>query len=186
MKKFLLVFFSLATLAATAQTMPGAARKKYLRPKKDEECAYVLNVTKNTDEEAEVSASVTRLAYRPYSELLTEITELRRMNNWADTTYQRRLAALPAGGELVVTIYRRGAQNADPAYLSVTAKDKDGKEVFKQPELASGNGRFWNRDLYMSKRIIPFVKTNDPQPLTVTINDAKLQQDFEYIINTQQ
>ena len=183
MKKFLLIVLSLATLAASAQTMPGTPRKKYLRPKKDEECAHVLNVTKNTDEDAEVSASFTRLAYRPYPELLAEITELRRLHNWADTTYQRRLAALPAGGQLVVTMYRRGAQNADPAYLSITAKDKTGKQVFAQPTLPAGTGRFWNRDLYMAKQTIPFVKIEDSQSLTVVINDARLKQDFEYIIS---
>ena len=163
--------------------MPDTHRKKYLRPKKDEECPYVLNVTKNTDEDAEVSASFTRLAYRPYPELLAEVTELRRLHHWADTTYQRRLATLPAGGQLVVTMYRRGAQNADPAYLSITAKDKDGKPVFTQAALPSGNGRFWNRDLYKATQVIPFVKTDGYQPLTVVIKDAQLKQDFEYIIS---
>ena len=145
----------------------------------------MLNVTKNTDEDAELTASVTRLAYRPYDELLTEITELRKINNWADSTYQRRLKALPAGGMLVITMYRRGAQNADPALLSVTAHDKAGKEIFTLSSLPEGQGRFWNRDLYMSKRSIPFVKTENQHPVFVTLNDAKLKQDFEYIVTVQ-
>lgn len=185
MKHYLLLLAGLISFEASAQMLPGTPRKKYLRPKKDEECAYVLNVTKNTDEDAEISASVTRLAYRPYAELLTEITELRRLNNWADSTYQRRLQALPAGGMLVVTMYRRGAQNADPALLSVTARDKAGKELLTVPALPEGQGRFWNRDLYMSKRSIPFVKTNDQQAVYVTLNDAKLKQDFEYVVTVQ-
>ena len=185
MKQFFFLFALFLSFEASAQMLPGTPRKKYLRPKKDEECAYVLNVTKNTDEEAEVTASVTRLAYRPYAELLTEITELRRMNNWADSTYQRKLQALPTGGVLVVTMYRRGAQNADPALLSVTARDKAGKELLTVPTLPEGQGRFWNRDLYMSKRTIPFVKIENQSAVIVTLNDAKLKQDFEYIVNVQ-
>ena len=186
MKKLLLLaVLVLSTLAASAQYMPGKPRKKYTFPKKDEESPYVLNVTKNTDEDAEVDACVTRVAYRPYSELLTEINELKRMNSWADTTYQRRFQQLPAGGQLTVTMYRRGAANADPAYLSLVAKDKDGKEVLNVPGMTAGNGRFWNRDLYMSKRVIPFVKVETPQDITLTINDAKTKQNFEYIIKAQ-
>ncbi|MBX0289383.1 hypothetical protein K3G63_02980 [Hymenobacter sp. HSC-4F20] len=186
MKKFfLLSALLLTTLAASAQYMPGKPRKKYAFPKKDEESPYVLNVTKNTDEDAEVDACVTRVAYRPYAELLTEITELKRMNNWADTTYQRRFQQLPAGGLLTVTMYRRGAQNADPAYLSLVAKTKEGKEVLSLPELPAGQGRFWNRDLYMSKRTVPFTKTDVPQDVFLTINDAKTKQNFEYIIKVQ-
>lgn len=186
MKKFfLLAVLFLGALAASAQYMPGKPRKKYTFPKKDEESPYVLNVTKNTDEDAEVDACVTRVAYRPYSELLTEINELKRMNSWADTTYQRRFTQLPVGGQLTVTMYRRGAANADPAYLSLVAKDKDGKEVLNVPGLTAGNGRFWNRDLYMSKRVIPFVKSEAPQDITLTINDAKTKQNFEYIIKAQ-
>ncbi|GAB3294632.1 hypothetical protein [Hymenobacter tenuis] len=186
MKKFfLLSFLLLGTLAASAQYMPGKPRKKYTFPKKDEESPYVLNVTKNTDEDAEVDACVTRVAYRPYAELLVEINELKRMNNWADTTYQRRFDHLPAGGQLTVTMYRRGAQNADPAYLSLVAKTKEGKEVLNLAELPAGQGRFWNRDLYMSKRTIPFTKVEAPQDVTLVINDAKTKQNFEYIIKAQ-
>ncbi|MCA8830638.1 hypothetical protein [Hymenobacter pini] len=186
MKKILLLaVLVLSTLAASAQYMPGKPRKKYTFPKKDEESPYVLNVTKNTDEDAEVDACVTRVAYRPYSLLLTEINELKRMNNWADSTYQRRFQQLPAGGQLVVTMYRRGSQNADPAYLSVVGKTKDGKEVLNVPGLTAGNGRFWNRDLYMSKRTVPFVKVDAPQDIYLTINDAKTKQNFEYIIKAE-
>jgi len=186
MKKFsLLTTLLLFALLASAQYMPGTPRKKYLRPKKDEECQYVLNVTKNTDEDAEVDACVTRVAYRPYAELLTEIDALRKMNNWADTTYQRRFSQLPPGGQLVVTMYRRGGANADPAYLSVVGKDKDGKEIFNVPALPKGQGRFWNRDLYVSKRAIPFVRTETPQDVALFINDIKTKQMFEYIIKTQ-
>ncbi|SHK70240.1 hypothetical protein [Hymenobacter psychrotolerans] len=184
-KAFLLATLLLCTLLASAQYMPGTPRKKYLRPKKDEECQHVLNVTKNTDEDAEVDACVTRVAYRPYAELLTEIDVLRKMNSWADTTYQRRLGQLPAGGQLTVTMYRRGGANADPSYLSVVAKDKEGKEVFNVPALEGGQGRFWNRDLYVSKRTIPFVKTEAPQDLSLLINDIKTKQTFEYIVKAQ-
>ena len=186
MKKIiLLVALLTCTLAASAQYMPGKPRKKYMVAKKDEECPYVLNVTKNTDEDAEVDACVTRVAYRPYSDLLADIDVQRKMNSWADTTYQRRFSQLPAGGQLTVTMYRRGGANADPAYLSLVAKDKDGKEVLNVPGLTAGNGRFWNRDLYMSKRVIPFVKSEAPQDITLTINDAKTKQNFEYIIKAQ-
>ena len=186
MKKLLLLaVLVLSTLAASAQYMPGKPRKKYTFPRKDEESPYVLNVTKNTDEDAEVDACVTRVAYRPYTELLTEINELKRMNSWADTTYQRRLQQLPAGGQLSVTMYRRGAPNADPAYLSLVAKDKEGKELLNVPGLPAGNGRFWNRDLYMSKRVIPFVKVETPQDVTLTINDAKTKLNFEYIVKAE-
>ena len=186
MKKVVLLLTLLTcTLAASAQYMPGKPRKKYVVAKKDEECQYVLNVTKNTDEDAEVDACVTRLAYRPYAELLAEIDALKKIKNWADTTYQRRFGQLPPGGELSVTMYRRGAANADPALLSVAAKDKDGKELLNLPALEAGNGRFWNRDLYMSKRVIPFVKTTAPQEVTVLVNDAKTKQTFEYIVKTQ-
>lgn len=184
-KLLLLVLLIFGTLATSAQYMPGKPRKKYTFPRKDEESPYVLNVTKNTDEDAEVDACVTRVAYRPYAELLTEINELKRMNSWADTTYQRRFAQLPAGGQLTVTMYRRGAANADPAYLSLLAKDKDGQELLNVPGLTAGNGRFWNRDLYMSKRVIPFSKVTAPQDVTLTINDAKTKQNFEYIIKAE-
>ena len=183
MKKFILLsFLLLGTLAASAQYMPGKPRKKYAFPKKDEESTYVLNVTKNTDEDAEVDACVTRVGYLPYADLLLQTNELKRINSWADTTYQRRLAQLPAGGQLTVTMYRRGAKNADPAYLSLVAKSKDGQELLNLPELAAGQGRFWNRDLYVSKRVIPFVKTETEQDIFLTINDVKTRQNFEYII----
>jgi hypothetical protein len=105
------------------------------------------------------------------------------MNNWADSTYQRRFKALPPAGVLVVTMHRKGAKNADPALLTVTARTKDGKELLTQ-QLTPGTGRFWNRDLYLSTRTIPFVKKETTQPLLVTISDEKLQQKFEYVINT--
>ncbi|TYZ06626.1 hypothetical protein FY528_17300 [Hymenobacter lutimineralis] len=183
MKQFFLLLALFSTLAASAQVK--TERKKYLRPKKDEECQYVQNVTKNTDEDAEVSASVTRLAYRPYTELLLELNEQRKYSTWADSAYQRRLNNLPAGGVLIVTMLRRGSTNANPSYLSLVVKDKDEKELLNIPSLPDGDGRFWNRDLYKSQRTIPFVKTLEPQALRVIINDAKLKEDFEYIVNTQ-
>ncbi len=64
------------------------------------------------------------------------------------------------------------------------AKNKAGEEVFNKTPTA-GTGRFWNRDLYKSERIIPFVKTETPQPLTVIITDSKLQQNFEYVVDPQ-
>lgn len=187
MKKILLLalLFALGPLAGSAQYMAGKPLKKYTFPKKDDENPYVLNVTKNTDEDAEVNACVTRLGYRPYAEMLAELEAIRKMNNLADTAYQRRLAQLPTGGQLTITMYRRGAANADPAYLSVSAKDKDGKELLSVPELPAGQGRFWNRDLYMSKRTIPFVKTDAPQDISVFINDIKTKQTFEYVVKTQ-
>ncbi|SET32336.1 hypothetical protein [Hymenobacter actinosclerus] len=186
MKKTLLLSLLLtSTLAASAQYMAGKPRKKYTFPKKDDESTYVLNVTKNTDEEAEVDACVTRVAYLPYADLLAQINELKRINSWADTTYQRRLTQLPAGGQLTVTMYRRGAKNADPSYLSLLAKNKAGQELLNLPELPAGQGRFWNRDLYMSKRVIPFVKVEGEQDVSLTINDAKTRQNFEYIIKAQ-
>ncbi|MBC6989740.1 hypothetical protein [Hymenobacter sp. BT491] len=184
MKKLLLVVLLLASVGASAQMKP-VERKRYLRPKKDENCAYVFNVTKNTDEDSEADGAVTRLAYRPYAELLAEIDALRKMNNWADSTYQRRFSTLPAGGTLVITMLRRGAQNADPAYLALSAKDKDGKVLLAQESLPAGSGRFWNRDLYTSQRTIPFVKTETPQEVSIVINDAKLKQDFMYLVKTQ-
>ncbi|UOQ81662.1 hypothetical protein [Hymenobacter sp. 5414T-23] len=52
-------------------------------------------------------------------------------------------------------------------------------------ELPGGQGRFWNRDLYMSKRAVPFTKTDAPQDIFLTINDAKTKQNFEYIIKAE-
>ncbi|GAA3994410.1 hypothetical protein GCM10022408_00970 [Hymenobacter fastidiosus] len=180
MKKILLLVTLLSSLAASAQ-MITPERKRYMRPRKDEECALVQNVTKNTDEDSQKDATMTRVAYRPYAEMLTAIDAQREMNRWADSTYQRRLRLLPPGGELTVTMYRRGAANADPSLLSLSAKDKEGKEVFTQV-LAPGSGRFWNQDQYKSVRSIPFVKMETPQPLTLTIADAKLKHSFEYIV----
>jgi hypothetical protein len=186
MKKFfsLLALLTLGAVAAHAQYLPGAERKKYMLPKKDSECPYVLNVTKNTEDDQEVEGTFTRLAYRPYSELLTEINELRKMNNWADSTYQRRFDTLPAGGALVITMHRKGPKNADPSLLTVVASTKEGQQLMSQ-QLTPGTGRFWNRDLYLSTRTIPFVKTPAPGPVQVVINDAKLKQHFDYVVNTQ-
>lgn len=189
MKKFfsLLALLTLLTLGAAAthaQSLPGAERKKYMLPKKDAECPYVQNVTKNTEEDQEVEGTFTRLAYRPHSELVTEINERRKMDNWADSTYQRRLASLPAGGTLVVTMHRKGPKNADPSLLTVVASTKDGQQLMSQ-QLAPGTGRFWNRDLYQSIQTIPFVKTPETGPVQVVITDAKLKQHFDYVINTQ-
>ncbi|OON69353.1 hypothetical protein [Hymenobacter sp. CRA2] len=186
MKKLftLVALLSLGTVAAHAQDLIGAERKKYLRPKKDEECQYVQNVTKNTEEDQEVEGTFTRLAYRPYAELLVEINELRKMNNWADSTYQRKFNALPAGGVLVVTMHRKGAKNADPSLLTVTASTKDGKQLMSQ-QLTPGTGRFWNRDLYLSTRTIPFVKIDQPGPVQVVITDERFKQHFDYVVNTQ-
>jgi hypothetical protein len=170
------------SLAALAQPTGKAAqgRKKYLFPQKDSESAYVQNITKNTDEDQDVDGSFTRLVYRPYADMLKEITELKRIHQWADTTFQRRLAALPAGGALLVTIRRQGAPNANPGLLTITATTKDGKEVFTNTP-APGTGRFFGRDLYQAQRLIPFVKL-DPQALNVSIRDAKLYQTFEYLV----
>ena len=92
----------LVSFATLAQPTGKAAqgRKKYMFPQKDTESAYVQNVTKNTEEDQEIDGSFTRLGYRPYAEMLAEITELKRIHNWADTTFQRRLTALPPGGVL--------------------------------------------------------------------------------------
>ena len=184
MKQLFLVVALLASFASSAQADPGTPRKRYLRPKKDENCQYVQNVTKNTEEESEIDGSLTRVAYRPYAELLTEIDELRKINHWADSTYQRRFNALAPGGVLTVTMMRKGPKNADPSFLTVAARTKDGKEVFTQ-QLTPGTGRFWTRDLYKSERTIPFVKTEQPQALQLTITDDKLKQQFEYVINAQ-
>ncbi|TGE16384.1 hypothetical protein [Hymenobacter elongatus] len=183
MKHIFLLLSLFTSLAASAQ-MVTPERKRYMRPKKDEECALVFNVTKNTDEDSQKDASMTRVVYRPYAELLTALDAMREMNRWADSTYQSRFKNLAPAGELQVTMYRRGAQNADPSALSLSAKTKEGKEVFAQT-LTAGSGRFWNQDQYKSERTIPFVKMEMPQPLTLIITDAKLKQDFEYIINVQ-
>lgn len=168
--------------AALAQPTGKAAqgRKRYRFAQKDEESQYVQNVTKNTDEEQEQDGSFTRLGYRPYAEMLAEIDALKKLHNWADTTYQRRLAALSPGGALLVTIHRQGPNSIDLANLTLTATTKDGKEVFTH-KLAPGTGRFFGRDLYQAKRLIPFPKT-EPQELNVSIRDAKLYQTFDYVL----
>ena len=183
---FIRSFFLFAIIAlcavssAWAQPTGKAAqgRKRYVFAQKDPESQYVSNVTKNTDEEQDVDGSFTRLGYRSYADMLTEINHLKKMHDWADTTYQRRFAALPPGGSLLVLIHRQGPKSIDLANLTVTATTKDGKEVFTHT-LAPGTGRFFGRDLYQAQRYIPFPKM-DPQTLNVSIRDAKLYQTFEY------
>ncbi len=167
-------------LLALAPAAHAQARKRYMFAQKNPECPAVANLTKNTDEDAEVSASYTHLCYRSPAELLLEINELRKIHAWADSTYQRRLARLPAGGLLVLTIHRQGATNADPSLLTLSARDKDGKELFKATP-RPGTGRFFGRDLYQSKQNIPFVKL-DPAagPFLLLVNDSRLRQQFEY------
>ncbi|HEX8659353.1 MAG TPA: hypothetical protein VF690_17575 [Hymenobacter sp.] len=178
-----LVLLSLfAASSAWAQPTGKAAkgRKRYTFAQKDAVSPYVQNVTKNTDEEQDIDGSFTRLGYRTNAEMLTEIEALRKLHDWADTTYRRRVAAVPPGGELLVTIRRQGQKNADLANLTITATSKDGKEVFAQT-LAPGMGRFFGRDLYQAQRAIPFPKMS-PQELNVSIRDAKLYQTFDYLL----
>jgi len=176
---------SLAATEAAAQstskypTPPGPPRKRYVFAQKDPECPVVANVTKNTDEDADVTGSYTRVCYRSAAELQAEIQELSKLHSWADTTYQRRLAALPAGGALVLTIHRRGAQNTDPSALTLTARTKDGAEVYSATP-TPGTGRFFGRDLYQAQQAVPFVKPTVPGPYLLTIQDKKLNQTFEY------
>ncbi|RZK93222.1 MAG: hypothetical protein EOO62_32265, partial [Hymenobacter sp.] len=68
-----LLSISLLGLAATeaaAQTTEkyptpaGPPRKRYVFAQKDPECPAVANITKNTDEDADKSASYTRVCYR--------------------------------------------------------------------------------------------------------------------------
>ena len=181
----LLTICLLSLLAGTAMAQPtgkaAKGRKRYTFAQKDAVSPYVQNMTKNTDEEQEVDGSFTRLGYRSYTDLLTEVNALKKLKDWADTTYQRRVAAIPEGGALLVTIHRQGPKNADLANLTLTVTSKDGKEVFAQT-LAPGNGRFFGRDLYQAQRAIPFPKM-DAQELTVSIRDAKLYQTFDYILN---
>ena len=176
-----LLLLSLCTAGiALAQPTGKAAkgRKRYTFAQKDSESPYVQNVTKNTDEEQDVDGSFTRLGYRSYTDILTEITALKKLHDWADSTYQRRVAAIPPGGALLVIIHRQGPKGAELSNLTLTATDKAGKEVFTQT-LAPGAGRFFGRDLYQAQRLIPFPKM-DPQELNVSIRDAKLYQTFEY------
>ena len=177
----LLMLPAIAALAQQTDGMkPVQNRRRYLFPQKDTESAYVQNVTKNTEEAQEIDGTFTRLAYRTYAEMLTEITELKKLHTWADSTYQRRLAALPPGGALLVTIRRKGPGNTNLANLTIAATTKDGKEVFRQTP-APGGGRFFGRDLYQAQRLIPLTKV-EPQTLTVSIADAKLFQTFEYVV----
>ena len=155
-------------------------RKRYAFAQKDQESPYVKNVTKNTEEEQDVDGSFTRLGYRTYTEMVTELTALKKLHDWADTTYQRRVGAVPPGGALLVIIHRQGAKNTDLANLTLTATNKEGKEVFNQT-LAPGTGRFFGRDLYQAKALIPF-PVMDPQELSVSIRDAKLYQTFDYTL----
>ena len=180
----------LAAVEAAAQstdkypTPAGPPRKRYVFAQKDPECPAVANITKNTDEDADKSGSYTRVCYRSPAELQAEIQELSKIHAWADSTYQRRLAALPAGGALVVTIHRRGAQNTDPSSLTLTARTKDGAEVYTATP-RPGTGRFFGRDLYQAQQAVPFVKPAIPGPYTLTINDNKLKQVFEYQLTIQ-
>ncbi|WP_046246833.1 hypothetical protein [Hymenobacter terrenus] len=176
----LLSLFAAGTALAQPTGKAAKGRKRYTFSQRDSESPYVQNVTKNTDEEQEVDGSFTRLGYRSYKDMLTEIEALKKLHNWADTTYQRRLAAIPPGGALLVTIHRQGQKNTDLGNLTVTVTSKDGKEVFTQT-LAPGTGRFFGRDLYQAQRAIPFPKT-DPQELNVSIRDAKLYQTFDYTL----
>ena len=179
---FVVGLLCLCAGAALAQPTGKAAkgRKRYTFAQKDAQSPYVQNVTKNTDEDQDVDGSYTRLGYRSYPDMLTEIEALRKLHDWADTTYRRRVAALPPGGALLVVIHRQGPKNTDLANLTLTVTDKAGKEVFAQT-LAPGTGRFFGRDLYQAKAIIPF-PSMAPQELTVSIRDAKLYQTFDYTL----
>jgi hypothetical protein len=182
-RHFLVIgLFLLSTGAVLAQPTGKAAkgRKRYTFAQKDSESPYVQNVTKNTDEEQDVDGSFTRLGYRSATDMLTEITALKKLHDWADSTYQRRVAAIPPGGALVVTVHRQGPKSVEMSNLTLTATDKTGKEVFAQT-LAPGTGRFFGRDLYQGKSVIPFPKM-DPQELNVSIRDAKLYQTFDYTL----
>jgi hypothetical protein len=150
-------------------TPAGPPRKKYMFAQKDPECPVVADVT----------GSYTRVCYRSPVEMLAEIDELRRIHTWADSTYQRRLAALPPGGALLLTIHRQGAKNADPSSLTLTARTKDGAEVYTATP-KPGTGRFFGRDLYQAQQAVPFVKPTVPGPYLLSVTDSKLRQVFEY------
>ena len=171
-----------AGTVALAQPTGKAAkgRKRYTFAQRDAESPYVQNVTKNTDEEQDIDGSFTRVGYRSYPDMLTELTALKKLHDWADTTYQRRVAAIPAGGTLLVVVHRQGPKGVEMANLTLTATDKAGKEVFAQT-LPSATGRFFGRDLYQGKAVILFPKM-DPQELSVSIRDAKLYQTFDYTL----
>jgi len=181
---------SMAAPTASAQstskypTPAGPPRKKYMFAQKDPECPVVANITKNTDEDADVTGSYTRVCYRSPAEMLAEIDELRRIHTWADSTYQRRLATLPPGGALLLTIHRQGAKNADPSSLTLTARTKDGAEVYTATP-KPGTGRFFGRDLYQAQQAVPFVKPTVPGPYLLSITDSKLRQVFEYQLSIQ-
>lgn len=176
----LLVALLAGAATAHAQSPNGPARKRYLFAQKNPECPVVANLTKNTDEDADISGTYTHVCYRSQEEMLAEINELRKIHDWADSTYQRRLKALPAGGALLLNIRRQGAKNADPSLLTLSARTKDGKEVFAATP-KPGFGRFYGRDLYQNQQVVPFIKL-DPAagPLTLVITDTRLRQQFEY------
>lgn len=180
---FTLALLSLC-VAGTALAQPtgkaAQGRKRYLFAQKDAQSPNVQNITKNTDEEQDVDGSYTRLGYRSYPDMLTEIEALRKLHDWADTTYQRRVAALPPGGALLVIVHRQGPKGVEMSNLTLTATDKAGKQVFAQT-LAPATGRFFGRDLYQGKAVIIFPKM-DPQELSVSIRDAKLYQTFDYTL----
>ena len=179
---FIVGLLMLCAGAALAQPTGKAAkgRKRYTFAQKDSESPYVQNVTKNTDEEQDVDGSFTRLGYRSYTDMVAELTALKKLHDWADTTYQRRVGAVPPGGALLVIIHRQGPKNADLTNLTITVTNKAGKEVFAQP-LAPGSARFFGRDLYQARAVIPF-PVLDPQELSVSIRDAKLYQTFDYTL----
>ena len=179
---FIVGVLMLCAGATLAQPAGKAAkgRKRYTFAQKDSESPYVQNVTKNTDEEQDVDGSFTRLGYRSYTDMVAELTALKKLHDWADTTYQRRVGAVPPGGALLVIIHRQGPKNADLTNLTLTVINKAGKEVFAQP-LAAGSARFFGRDLYQARAVIPF-PVLDPQELSVSIRDAKLYQTFDYTL----
>ena len=180
-------FLALALLllcagAVLAQPTGKAAkgRKRYAFAQRDEESQYIYNVSKNTDEEQDVDGSFTRVGYRTYTELVAELAALKKLHDWADSTYQRRVGNVPPGGVLTVVIHRQGPKNADLGNLTLTVTDKDGKEIMNQTLVAS-TGRFFGRDLYQAKAVIPFPSLT-PQDLDVSIRDAKLYQTFDYTL----
>ena len=177
-----LVLLCLCASAALAQPTGKAAkgRRRYAFAQKDEESPYVKNITKNTGEEEDVDGSFTRLGYRTYTEMVAELTHLKKLHDWADTTYQRRVGTVPPGGVLTVIIHRQGPKNADLGNLAITVTDKTGKEVFTHTPPTS-TGRFFGRDLYQAKAVIPFPSLA-PQELNVSIRDAKLYQTFDYAL----
>ena len=180
----LLGLILLAAPAAQAQAgdnlKPAKNRNRYMFPQRDTESAAVQNVTKNTDEDADINGTYTRVGYRSYPEMLAEIDELKKLHTWADTTYQRRLAALPPGGGLLVSIRRKGAINTNLANLTIVGTSKTGQELFKITPPATP-GRFYGRDLYQAQRLLPFPKM-EAQAVTLTIADPKVFQTFEYVV----